>query len=157
MSGVVYVKCPFCNLESWLDRSGMFHQGAKFKCEGCGALFGEHMVGIHTLRSLIDNDEFKDDDITTIMTKQTVMPEKILLAGQPSPVSSIKLERSAFYVATVTCPFCEQECIMRYNATQPHPAQWCPECHAELVTTIWAELEPGGNLEEWYKPTPEEL
>jgi transposase-like protein len=157
MSAIVYVKCPFCNLESWLDRSGNFHTRTKFRCEGCGAIFGDQIVAIQCLRSLVDNDSLQDSDITTVMAKDMFDNNQILLAGQPSPVTKVKLERCAFYVANVNCPFCEQACITRYNALQPHPAQWCPDCAAELVVTIWATTEVGGNLEEWYKPNPEEF
>lgn len=155
MQCVLYAKCPFCNLEAWLDRSGTFYQRTQFRCEGCGAFFGEQTIGIQTLRSLVDSDALQDNDITTMLAQSS--SQQLTMVNQPSPVLSMKIQRSALYVASAICPFCNQTCIMRYNALQPHVAQWCPECHAELVVTIWATMNVGGNLEEWYHPTPEEL
>jgi len=147
MDGLVYVKCPFCNTEGWIDRTGAFAKNVKFRCDGCGALFGDSLVAVQTLVQLIDSDDFKDDDITAMMTNDEV----IRLAANPT--RKIIMEKSCFYQALVTCPFCNQQSITRYNSPQPFVAQWCPEekCQAELVTTIWATSEIGGDLTDWYK------
>lgn len=151
MSAMIYVKCPFCNTEGWLDRTGTFLDSTKFRCDGCGALYDETLVAIHSLHSVVSNDDLKDEDITVIMAGEEA--RELLRLATTSPTRKITYERTCFHYAMVTCPFCSEQCITRYNSPQPFPAQWCPteECKAELVTTISAMSEIGGNLEDWYK------
>ena len=154
MLALIYVKCPFCNTESWLDRTGNFLTSTSFRCDGCGSLFSEELLAIQTLSQAIDQESFGDDDVTAIMAKD--LRESLKLT--PSPTQRITIEKNCFYYAMAQCPFCQTSCILRYNAPQPFPAQWCPneECQAELVITVLANNTVGGNLEDWYKKEEEE-
>ena len=60
---------------------------------------------------LIDTEDFKDDDITVMMTNDEV----IKLAANPT--KKIIMEKTCFYQALVTCPFCNQASITRYNCS----------------------------------------
>jgi ribosomal protein S27E len=148
MIGLVYVKCPFCNTEGWIDRTGAFAPSTHFRCDGCGALFGDSLVAIQTAVQLIDTE----DDLTIIMANDEI------IKFAANPVKKITMEKSCFYYALVTCPFCQQQTITRYNSPQPYPAQWCPQekCQAELVTTIWATTDIGGDVSDWYKQQPDD-
>jgi hypothetical protein len=66
----------------------------------------------------------------------------------------LTVEKHAFYMGEVICPFCNEGCVVTYNAPEPHLAQWCPveTCKAELVVTIWVTQSVGGDLTDWYKP-----
>ena len=155
MKALIYTKCPFCNTETWLDRTGNFLPTTRFRCDGCGSLFAEELFGIQTLVKSIDQDCFNDDDVTAVMAKDTA--DKLMLAAA-SPTQKLLIEKNCFYYAMVACPFCQTSCITRYNAPQPFLAQWCPnkECQAELVVTIFATNTVGGQIEDWYKEDMEE-
>lgn len=155
MTALIYAKCPFCNTETWLDRTGTFLSTTRFRCDGCGSLFSEELIAIQTLVKAIDQDCFNDEDITAVMAQDDM--KKILLAAI-SPTQKITIEKNCFYYALVTCPFCQTACITRYNAPQPFPAQWCPNqsCQSELVVTILATNTIGGQVEDWYKQEEEE-
>jgi len=149
MLALIYVKCPFCNTENWIDRTGTFLTTTRFRCEGCGSLFAEELLAIQTLVRAIDQESLTDDDVTATMAQE--LQQALTLA--PSPTQKLWIERSCFYYAIASCPFCQTSCIVRYNAPAPHSAQWCPnkDCQAELVVTISATNHIGGQIEDWYK------
>lgn len=154
MEGVFWVKCPLCNNEGAFDRTNNMSPSAITKCEGCGAVINFQLLAIRPLRDSLNDDSFKDNDITMLMSKENSDPTPKEKPVEPVVIGTQKLtvEKSAFYYGQVTCPYCLQECVVRYNAPQPYPTQWCPtkNCHAELTIVIWATQLVGGDVSSWY-------
>lgn len=155
----IYMQCPLCETANYIEKSENFYSGAQIRCEGCGANIDMELLAIQDARFLINTDDLKDDDVTALMGKN----DKNLILSQDNlvisnPVQKIIVEKSAFYFAFVKCPFCQEDVIVRYvKGGEPYPAQWCPECGAEMVVTIIVHGAIGGEVSEWYEPIIEEF
>lgn len=157
----IYMQCPLCNVTNYIDKGATFFQDAKIRCEGCGANIEMELVALQDARFLINTDDLQDNEITAIFAKENTQ-EKITLEQDnlviSNPVQKISIEKSAYFYAYVCCPFCEEYSIVRYNQTiQPHVAQWCPECGAELVVTVIVKGVVSGEVSHWYQPRIEEF
>jgi hypothetical protein len=152
MEGVFWVKCPLCNTEGSFDKTSNMSSSSVSKCEGCGATYNFQLLAIKPLRNTLDDESFKDDDITMLMSQESPKTEPEAEAPVVVGTQKLTIEKSAFYFGQVTCPYCLQECTVRYNAPQPYPAQWCPtkNCHAELTVVIWVTQSVGGDVSSWY-------
>ena len=150
LKGVFHVKCPLCNVEKNIDKTDGMASTAIEHCEGCGAIYNFQLLAIRPLRDAIDDESLKDDDITLMMSKKP--DEEIKEAPIVIGTQKLTIEKSVFYAGEIDCPFCNEQCVVRYNAIVPHSAQWCPTktCKTELVITISAAQIVGGDVSSWY-------
>lgn len=164
IKGIFEVKCPLCNTEQGIDKTNNMYANAITRCEGCGALINFQLLAIRPLHAVLENDEFDEENDITLMLSKKTTTEQITMAKQSNKhdieqnetkvigTQKLSIEKSAFYIGEISCPFCHNLSLVRYNAIVPHLAQWCPteSCKAELAITIWVVKQIGGNLTDWY-------
>jgi len=151
MVGIFNIKCPLCNTEQVIDRTGKFYLKAKIFCDNCGATIVAQLSGIRQAIHVINDNNWQQNDVPLMMKKEAKVENNTI--EQVSPTNKLTIEKSALYIGTVTCPFCLQNNIVRYYGIAPHSGQWCSSnnCYTELVVTIFTKQAVGGDISNWYK------